>query len=158
MGIPCLQFSLMLNNTAANSLMISLTCMSPLTPTWQLAPFSQWTCFLSPFQILLSPWIPSQFLIPHPRLSWSGSLPLIPMATSLTTWFSGRGRRKTVSCMSWIIASKVSADGCVGAVGFTHIWSTFRETPLPFHFPVCYKCTRTHTLCSISYENTHTHF
>ena len=37
------------------------------------------------------------------------------MATSRTTWCSGRGRRRTASCMSWIIASKVSAGGVCGS-------------------------------------------
>ena len=134
----CLQFPLMLSNTAENILRISLTWLFPLMPTWLLVPSpSQWICLLSPLQILPSPWIPSQFLIPRPRLFWSGSLPPTPTAISHTTWCSGRGRRKTVSCMNWIIASKVSADWGQGGAGFTHrihhlghVW----DTSLPAHF------------------------
>ena len=47
----CLQFSLMLNNTAENILRISLTWLFPLMPTWlPVLPPSQWIC-LSPFSL-----------------------------------------------------------------------------------------------------------
>ena len=106
-----LQFPRVLNSTAENIFRIPLAWVFPLTLSRRLTPSSSRWTFWSPFsfQILPSPWIPSRFLIPRPRSFWSGSPPLTPTATSHTTWCSGRGRRRTVSCMNWIIASKVSA-------------------------------------------------
>ena len=47
----CLQFSLMLNNTAEHILRISLTWLFPLMPTWPLAPSPSWWICLSPFSL-----------------------------------------------------------------------------------------------------------
>ena len=156
----CLPFSLMLNNTAENILRISLTWLFPLMPTWLpvLPPHNGSVCLLSPWQILPCPWIPSQFLIPRPRLFWSGSLPPTPMAISHTTWCSGRDRRKTVSCMNWIIASKVSADRGQGGAGFTHrifCVLVFWDTSLPSHFQ--HVLVGTHTPFYLRRKHTHGH-
>ena len=47
----CLQFSLVLNNTAENILRISFTWLIPLMPTWPLAPSPSWWICLSPFSL-----------------------------------------------------------------------------------------------------------
>ena len=47
----CLQFSLMLNNTAENILRISLTWLFPLMPTWPPVPSPSQCICLSPFSL-----------------------------------------------------------------------------------------------------------
>ena len=68
------------------------------------------------------------------------------MATSHTTWCTGRGKQRTASCLSWIIVSKVSA-GHRNGVHCTLIL-LWRHRSL-FLFPRMYtcmcKCMHTHT-------------
>lgn len=79
------------------------------------------------------------------------------MATSHTTWSTGRGRRRTASCSSWIIVSKVSAGYCNGRrCTSTLLWrhrSFFLFPRMCTHAHVyAHTCAHMHLLHSVSHK------